>query len=201
MYKNSIKWRTKCTRGNKKTLSMLPIVPKILVEMRRWSHFLEKYQRCRCGNTWTYFHHILNCKHAVQCDVLFDNITESRLLGLVESAKEHAWVKMSWLLCRTEQYACIQRLTIWLCKERGWQHYAVQGNTTNWLRKWPQSCINMSDTVTKIIYCMKNVFTAELHSCCIGLHYTGVFLLFPPLQVPSDKKYCWLRLLTKWVKN
>lgn len=38
------------------------------------------------------FHFILNCKHAVQCDVLFDNTTESRLLGLVESTKEHAWV-------------------------------------------------------------------------------------------------------------
>uniref|UniRef100_A0A8C4F5I7 phosphoinositide 5-phosphatase n=1 Tax=Dicentrarchus labrax TaxID=13489 RepID=A0A8C4F5I7_DICLA len=31
-----------------------------------------------------------NCIIAVQCDVLFDNITESRLLGLVESTKEHA---------------------------------------------------------------------------------------------------------------
>ncbi|XP_035528174.1 type II inositol 1,4,5-trisphosphate 5-phosphatase isoform X2 [Morone saxatilis] len=31
-----------------------------------------------------------NCIIAVQCDVLFDNITESRLLGLVESSKEHA---------------------------------------------------------------------------------------------------------------
>ncbi|XP_045901502.1 type II inositol 1,4,5-trisphosphate 5-phosphatase isoform X2 [Micropterus dolomieu] len=31
-----------------------------------------------------------NCIIAVQCDVLFDNIVESRLLGLVESAKEHA---------------------------------------------------------------------------------------------------------------
>nr|XP_040020506.1 type II inositol 1,4,5-trisphosphate 5-phosphatase isoform X1 [Gasterosteus aculeatus aculeatus] len=31
-----------------------------------------------------------NCLVAVQCDVFFDNITESRLLGLVESTKEHA---------------------------------------------------------------------------------------------------------------
>uniref|UniRef100_A0A671WVL9 phosphoinositide 5-phosphatase n=1 Tax=Sparus aurata TaxID=8175 RepID=A0A671WVL9_SPAAU len=31
-----------------------------------------------------------NCKIAVQCDVLFDDIAESRLLGLVESAEEHA---------------------------------------------------------------------------------------------------------------
>ncbi|XP_041844152.1 type II inositol 1,4,5-trisphosphate 5-phosphatase isoform X2 [Melanotaenia boesemani] len=31
-----------------------------------------------------------NCIIAVQCDVLFDDITESRLLGLVECAKEHA---------------------------------------------------------------------------------------------------------------
>ncbi|XP_068426486.1 type II inositol 1,4,5-trisphosphate 5-phosphatase isoform X3 [Clinocottus analis] len=31
-----------------------------------------------------------NCIIAVQCDVFFDNITESRLLGLVESTKEHA---------------------------------------------------------------------------------------------------------------
>uniref|UniRef100_A0A3Q3QQJ1 phosphoinositide 5-phosphatase n=2 Tax=Monopterus albus TaxID=43700 RepID=A0A3Q3QQJ1_MONAL len=31
-----------------------------------------------------------NCITAVQCDILFDKITESRLLGLVESAKEHA---------------------------------------------------------------------------------------------------------------
>lgn len=37
-------------------------------------------------------HFILNGRHAVQCDVLFDNITESRLLGLVESTKGHAWV-------------------------------------------------------------------------------------------------------------
>uniref|UniRef100_A0A8C2XHP5 phosphoinositide 5-phosphatase n=1 Tax=Cyclopterus lumpus TaxID=8103 RepID=A0A8C2XHP5_CYCLU len=31
-----------------------------------------------------------NCIIAVQCDVFFDDITESRLLGLVESTKEHA---------------------------------------------------------------------------------------------------------------
>ncbi|XP_028437013.1 type II inositol 1,4,5-trisphosphate 5-phosphatase isoform X1 [Perca flavescens] len=31
-----------------------------------------------------------NCIIAVQCDVFFDNTTESRLLGLVESTKEHA---------------------------------------------------------------------------------------------------------------
>ncbi|XP_056237381.1 type II inositol 1,4,5-trisphosphate 5-phosphatase isoform X5 [Seriola aureovittata] len=31
-----------------------------------------------------------NCIIAVQCDVLFDKITESRLLGLVESSEEHA---------------------------------------------------------------------------------------------------------------
>ncbi|XP_068180463.1 type II inositol 1,4,5-trisphosphate 5-phosphatase [Antennarius striatus] len=31
-----------------------------------------------------------NCIIAVQCEVLFDNITESRLLGLVESTNEHA---------------------------------------------------------------------------------------------------------------
>uniref|UniRef100_A0A3P9BH15 INPP5B PH domain-containing protein n=1 Tax=Maylandia zebra TaxID=106582 RepID=A0A3P9BH15_9CICH len=31
-----------------------------------------------------------NCIMAVQCDVLFDDTTESRLLGLVESANEHA---------------------------------------------------------------------------------------------------------------
>ncbi|XP_054638567.1 type II inositol 1,4,5-trisphosphate 5-phosphatase isoform X2 [Dunckerocampus dactyliophorus] len=31
-----------------------------------------------------------NCIIAVQCDVLLDDITESRLLGLVQSAKEHA---------------------------------------------------------------------------------------------------------------
>uniref|UniRef100_A0A3B4G500 INPP5B PH domain-containing protein n=1 Tax=Pundamilia nyererei TaxID=303518 RepID=A0A3B4G500_9CICH len=30
-----------------------------------------------------------NCIMAVQCDVLFDDTTESRLLGLVESANEH----------------------------------------------------------------------------------------------------------------
>uniref|UniRef100_A0A673XBS3 phosphoinositide 5-phosphatase n=1 Tax=Salmo trutta TaxID=8032 RepID=A0A673XBS3_SALTR len=30
------------------------------------------------------------CKHAVQCLVLVDNVTESRLLGLVERTKEHA---------------------------------------------------------------------------------------------------------------
>lgn len=44
---------------------------------------------------------LFNYTYAVQCDVLFDNITESRLLGLVESAKEHAWVPNNELSCVT----------------------------------------------------------------------------------------------------
>lgn len=55
--------------------------------MRVRLYFLVNDLRCH----WS-FHFILNCKHAVQCDVLFDNTAESRLLGLVESTKEHAWV-------------------------------------------------------------------------------------------------------------
>uniref|UniRef100_A0A087Y7G6 phosphoinositide 5-phosphatase n=1 Tax=Poecilia formosa TaxID=48698 RepID=A0A087Y7G6_POEFO len=33
---------------------------------------------------------VLNCKHAAQCDILLDDCSENRLLGLVECAKEHA---------------------------------------------------------------------------------------------------------------
>lgn len=33
---------------------------------------------------------LLNVEHAVQCEILCDDVTESRLLGLVECAKEHA---------------------------------------------------------------------------------------------------------------